>query len=379
MPLSAEKRKQIKKLKDKFIKDNKLDPETIKMGFLNEDPTIGVIDRLPTGIIAFDVVTNGGFAKGKINQIFGGESAGKSTLFQRAMGNWQQANPDYFTAYLPSEKSFDREWAIANGCDPDMLWIFEALNAEMNLDFCMKCALPENGVDCLIIDTLQALASVKEVYKKAGGKITKTEKSVEADSMALLPRLYSQFLRMYTSRSVDNLTLILASQVRTDLAPMANGAKRATGGNAIGHYNVLSVKMTRTGKTDWPTSEIPPNSYPGKFVIDKSKLKDRYKGNELPFYFYKGSFDHNFNVVALAKKLEIFDGKKYIMSTGEEITSRGFNDFFDNKATPEVIADMEARLMPTYTELVMGYAPKVITEDIEDADGEIESEGQLEE
>jgi hypothetical protein len=57
----------------------------------------------------------------------------------------------------------------------------------------------------------------------------------------------------------------------------------------------------------------------------------------------------------------------------------GFNDFFNNKITPEIITDMEAKLMHTYTELVMGYAPKVITEDIEDADGEIESEGQLEE
>ena len=375
MPLSAEKKKQIKKLKDKFIKDNKIDGETIKMGFLSEDDSIGVIERLPTGIVAFDVVTNGGFAKGKINQIFGGESTGKSTLFQRSMGNWQNDNPEFFTAYLPSEKTFDRDWAIKNGCDPDMLWIFEALNAEMNLDFCMKCALPDSGVDCLIIDTLQALASIKEVYKKSGGKITKTEKSVENDSMALIPRLYSQFLRMYTSRTIDNLTLILASQVRTDLSPMANGAKRATGGNAIGHYNVLSVKMTRTGMGDWPggKEKLPPNSYPGKFVITKSKLKDRYKGNELPFYFYKGSFDHDFNVLALARHLNILvDGKKYTMD-GTEIGSRGFYDFVDNKATPEIIAHMEARLMDTYTDMVMGYEPAVL----EVTDGEVESENTI--
>jgi RecA/RadA recombinase len=370
MPLSKEKKNKINKLKSQFIKDNKINEDEIKMGFLNEDPKIGVIERLPTGIISFDVVTNGGFAKGKINQIFGGESAGKSTMFQVAMGHWQKIIDDFFTAYLPSEKSFDREWAIQNGCDPEMLWIFEALNAEMNLDFCMKCADPSSGVDCLIIDTLQALSSVKEVYKKSNGKITKKEKSVEDDSMALIPRLYSQFLRMYTSRSVDKLTLILASQVRTDLSPMANGAKRATGGNAIGHYNVLSVKMTRTGKSDWPTSDLPPNSYPGKFVVDKSKVKGRYKGNELPFYFYKGSFDHNFNVVALAKHLDIFDGKKYTMNDGTEIKAMGFNDFFNNKATQEVIDEMESKLMPTYTKLVMGYEVPPAGED----NGEIEPE-----
>lgn len=363
MPLSKEKKKAMQKLRDGFIKENKL-PDNVKMGFLDENENIGKIERLPTGLITFDVLTGGGWVKNKINQLVGGESTGKTTSLLKSFAHWQTAFDDFLTAYIPAEKNFDREWAMAQGCEPDSMWVYEPRSAEENLDFVMKCS-DESPVNCLVIDTLQALASVKEVYKgkKPDGTHSDKERSTEDDTMALIPRLYSQFLRMYTAKTTDTLTLILTSQVRTDIASMSMMKDKETGGNALKHYNVLNVKMTRVSDSKFPIlvdKKPPPNSYAVQLEITKSKVKNRYRGNKLIMYFHKGAFEHKLNVVALAKELGIHDGKGYTYTNSEgtvvEIKAKGFNDLY-NKITDEAVMDMEKQLMDAYTKQVMNYIP----------------------
>lgn len=169
---------------------------------------------------------------------------------------------------------------------------------------------------------------------------------------------------MYTAKTADLLTLILTSQVRTDLNPMAHGANRETGGNALKHYNMLNIKASRLGDSAWKCGDIPPNSYVVKLQITKSKVKDRYRGNEIQIYFYKGSFDHKFNVVAIAKDLGLHDGKtiKYIDAAGveQELKAKGFNDMWNNRINDEAISYLESKLTSSYTEQVMNYIPTVI-------------------
>jgi len=382
MALSKDKKKAMQKLRDGFIKENKL-PENVKMGFLDENENIGKIERLPTGLIGFDVLTGGGWVKNKINQLVGGESTGKTTSLLNSFAYWQKTMEDFLTAYIPAEKNFDREWAMAQGCEPDSMWVYEPRSAEENLDFVMKCS-NESPVNCLVIDTLQALASVKEVYKgkKPDGSHSDKERSTEDDTMALIPRLYSQFLRMYTAKTTDTLTLILTSQVRTDITSMSMMKDKETGGNALKHYNMLNVKMTRVSDSKFPIiidKKPPPNSYAVQLEITKSKVKNRYRGNKLLMYFYKGSFEHKFNVLALAKDIGgIHDGKGYTYTNTEgqvvEIKAKGFNDLY-NKITDEAIADMEKQLMNAYTKKVMNYIPiveeetTIVDESLEGEDG----------
>jgi RecA/RadA recombinase len=375
MSLSKEKKKALQKLRDSFLKDNKLDPEKTKMGFLDENENIGKIERLPTGLIGFDVLTGGGWVKGKINQLVGGESAGKTTKLLKSIAYWQDNLKDFVAAYIPAEKNFDREWATAQGCKEDSTWIYEPRLAEENLDFVMKCADDNSGVDCLIIDTLQALSSAKEVYKgkKADGTPADKERSVNDDTMALLPRLYSQFLRMYTSKASDTLTLILASQVRTDITSMARDKEKETGGNALRHYNVLNVKMTRKGDSAFPVKEgerAPPNSYAVQLTITKSKVKNRYKGNKLLMYFYHGSFDHRFNVICIARDLGLWDGKHLeyeVNGEKKEFKARGLKEAIE-KMPPEAVMYLEPLLTDAYTNLVMNYIPSA-DNDIDEEDG----------
>lgn len=173
---------------------------------------------------------------------------------------------------------------------------------------------------------------------------------------------------MYTSKSIGTMTLVLGSQVRVDLGTYGAPTK-GTGGNALKHYNLLNVHMAKGGKKHWPTTEMPPNSFPVIFQLDKAKFKDRYKGCKLLGYFYKGSFDRKFNIVAIAKDLKLHDGRSLIYKVKaptldeayggdkngmieKEFTARGFNDFF-NRIPDEAVDWLESQLLDAYTKQVM--------------------------
>lgn len=375
MGLSDSKRKQAIKMINTYLKSHKAEESKyIKIGFLADDPELGKIQKLSTGLIAIDVLTDGGFVKGHINQVFGGESCGKTTTFFNLLAHCQKTMDDFLPAYLPAEKSLDRVYAQACGVEDEDLLIMEGETAENNTDFCIDCANPDNGVDLLIIDTLQALSSKGELYKGKGD----TTRSTEDNSMALLPRVYSQFLRMYTSRSVGKLTLILASQVRTDLSNPMFAFDKQTGGNAIAHYNLLTIKMTRVADSNWPwtvdNKTMPPNSFVVKLALSKAKIMNRYKNNSINMYFHKGQFEHRLNVLAIAKDLGLTDGKslKYRCPTNstfvsnpanelsaepigdieKEFKARGFKEMYE-KAPDEAITWLESQLKDAYTKKVM--------------------------
>jgi len=362
--MNIEKKKAAEKLIASFLKKHKLqDKKNVKIGFLSEDESIGKIGKLPSGIIPFDIITGGGYVKGHVNVVTGGESVGKTTLFLNSIAYSQENCQPWLDAYLNNEKSFDRTWAAKNGIKTEHnILIGEFETAEESTDFCNDCTEPNSGVDRLFIDTLQALSSEGELRKG------KDIKSVGDNTMALLPRVFSQFLRMYTSLSLGQLTLVLGSQIRVDLGSYG-APTTGTGGNAIKHYNLLSVDMARAGKAEWPVPDIPPNSYPVRFRLQKAKVSNRYKGCTLIGYFYKGSFERKFNIIAIGKDLKLHDNKlvEYEVSiidpeTNEtriekrEFKARGFNDLY-NKIPDEAVDWLETKLMDAYTNSVMADQP----------------------
>lgn len=367
MALSDTKKSAVKNRVKKFLKGYTDKEGNIKhgmrIGFMSEDETIGKIDRLPTGIIGFDVLTGGGWAKGKINQLWGPAGCGKSTTMLKSIAYSQKTEDDFLGTYLNNEKTLDREYAEYLGVNINELIVGEFTTTEESADFVNLLADPETGVDFVAFDTIQALAPDGELQTSAG-----KEKSVADNTMALLPRAWSQFLRMYTSKNL-NMTLVLGSQVRMDLAGFMPSAKE-TGGNAIKHYNLLTVQMTKLSmnSTNWPYAvtnmNAPPNSFPVKLRIKKAKMKNRYIGNELMIYFYKGELEHKFNVLAIAKDLGLHDGKavNYTVPTGAEVgeteeekefKAKGFMDMY-NRIPDEAINYLEKQLMDTYTKKIMG-------------------------
>lgn len=373
MALSAEKRKKAKKMIDSFLKEKKdVNQDRIKIGFLGEHETLGKIEKLPTGLLGLDILTDGGLVKGHVNLIYGGESSGKTTTFFEVIKHCQKTIDDYLAGYVSAEKSLDREYAEKIGVSSDELIVMEGETAENNTDFCIRAADPDNGYDLLVIDTLQALASKQELYKGDSQNI----RSTEDNSMALLPRVYSQFFRMYTSKSVGKLTLLFGSQVRADLSNPMFVRNKQTGGNALGHYNLITIEMLRLSDGNWPSGRdsIPPNSFVVQLKLDKAKIMNRYRGNKINMYFKEGKFERKLNVLALAKDLGLHDSKtlKYIMNEPQprdvsgiqeradvekEVKARGFNDLY-NKIPDEAIDWLEAQLNEAYTKKVTAYEAK---------------------
>lgn len=368
MALSAEKRKQAVKMMTKFLKDHDDEEQKkIKIGFLKDNPDLGKIEKVPTGLIAFDTLTNGGLIKGHVNLIFGGEGAGKTTTFFEVIKHCQQTIKNFLPGYVSAEKSLDRDYAEQIGVVTDDLVVMEGETAENNTDFCVAATDPENGYDLLIVDTLQALASKQELYQ---GK-TDNIRSTEDNSMALLPRVYSQFFRMYTSKSVGSLTLLFGSQVRTDLSNPMFAKEKQTGGNALKHYNLLDVEMKRLADSNWPMGRenIPPNSFCVQLKLEKAKIMGRYRGNSIMMYFKEGKFEHKFNVCAVSKDLEIHDGKTLVYKglsndpvkdegvlVDKEFKAKGFNDFY-NKIPDDGLAWLEKQIPIKYSSQVLDYIP----------------------
>jgi RecA/RadA recombinase len=360
VPINQQSRKDILKFIEKFRKDRDLEEDkNVKIGFMSDDEEIGKIERLPTGVIGFDTLTGGGFIKGKINQIYGEEGCGKSTLILRSIGNIQARDPDFIANYQNNEKTLDREYVAFNSIDQERFLVGEFTTNEEVADFCNFVTEPNSHISLSAFDTIQALSCNGELYK--GEK----EKSVKDNTIALIPRMYSQFLRMYTSKSVGHLTLILSSQIRMDLGSFIP-SKRETGGNAIKHYNILTVEMQKAAiSSNWPggKDELPPKSFPVRLKIRKAKLMNRYEGNELMIYFYKGSFEHKFNVVAIAKDLELHDGKSltYTVQEGDllvekEFKARNFYDFY-NKIPDSAVEWLEKKIPEAYTQSIMIHKP----------------------
>jgi hypothetical protein len=125
------------------------------------------------------------------------------------------------------------------------------------------------------------------------------------------------------------------------------------------------------GDAQFPVKEgekAPPNSFPVKLTILKSKVKDRYRLNSIKIYFYHGAFDHRFNVLCIAKDLEIWDGKHITYEVNgepKEFKSRGIKESIE-KAPDDLVAYLEPKLMDAYTKLVMNYIPTNEDEEIEE-------------
>jgi RecA/RadA recombinase len=346
--MDKDKKKEIKKGIAAFMKQQKLSENSgVRIGFMSEDETIGKIERVKTGIIPLDLAT-GGIYKGLINVWYGPSDSGKSTCVRDATATIQE-HENWVCSYLNQEKTMDRAYWAAGGVNLDDLVAAEFETNEQALDFANQVADGRIPLDMMTVDTVQALASQGELYKK--DKL----KSVADNTIALIPRVYSQFLRTYTSLSNRRLTLLLISQVRTQGIGSVYVFDSMTGGNAIKHYTVVILRIEKAGQSNFPdpaklNGRLPPNSFPVRFKVDKIKAMGRYPGTQVMGYFYHGRFDYKFNTVYIGKDIGIHDGKSFSYPKGDEtidLKYRGVNEMF-NKIPDEAVTYMNSLLEPAY-------------------------------
>ena len=197
------------------------------------DEKIENVEVIPTGSIALNAALGvGGYPKGRIIEIYGPESSGKTTLAIHAIAECQKAGG--IAAFIDAEHAFDRFYAEKLGVDIDNLWISQPDNGEQALEIADQL-IRSSAIDILVVDSVAALTPKKEIEGDMGD-----------NNVGLQARLMSQALRKLTSTiSKTNTTCIFINQLREKIGVMFGNPGTTTGGNALKFYASVRLDIRR--------------------------------------------------------------------------------------------------------------------------------------
>ena len=197
------------------------------------DEQIENVDVIPSGSIGLNVALGvGGYPRGRIIEIYGPESSGKTTLALHAIAEAQKMGG--IAAFIDAEHAFDRFYAEKLGVDVDNLWISQPDNGEQALQIADEL-IRSSAIDILVVDSVAALTPKKEIEGDMGDNV-----------VGLQARLMSQALRKLTSTiSKTNTCCIFINQLREKIGVMFGSPETTTGGNALKFYSSVRLDIRR--------------------------------------------------------------------------------------------------------------------------------------
>ncbi|NVP17873.1 recombinase RecA [Candidatus Gracilibacteria bacterium] len=195
------------------------------------------VETFGSGSLSLDLALGGGYAKGRIVEIYGPESSGKTTLTLHAIAEIQKAGG--VAAFIDAEHALDPEYARKIGVDIDNLLISQPDYGEQALEITEKL-VNSGAVDLIIVDSVAALTPKAEIEGEMGDS-----------HMGLQARLMSQALRKITgSINKTNCTVIFINQIRMKIGVMFGSPETTTGGNALKFYASQRLDIRRKGKIE---------------------------------------------------------------------------------------------------------------------------------
>ena len=201
---------------------------------LGETPKMDV-ELLPSGSLALDLALGGGWPKGRIIEIYGPESSGKTTLALHAIAEIQKQGGQ--AAFIDAEHALDPAYAKKIGVDTANLLISQPDNGESALEIC-ETLVRSNAVDLIVVDSVAALVPQAEIDGDMGDA-----------QMGLQARLMSQAMRKLTGIiSKSRATVIFINQIRMKIGVMFGNPETTTGGNALKFYASVRVDIRRIGQ-----------------------------------------------------------------------------------------------------------------------------------
>ena len=197
------------------------------------DEQIENVEVIPTGSVALDTALGvGGYPRGRIIEIYGPESSGKTTLAIHAIAEAQKQGG--IAAFIDAEHAFDRFYAEKLGVDVDNLWISQPDNGEQALEIADQL-IRSSAIDILVVDSVAALTPKKEIEGDMGDS-----------AVGLQARLMSQALRKLTSTiAKTNTCCIFINQLREKIGVMFGNPETTTGGNALKFYSSVRLDIRR--------------------------------------------------------------------------------------------------------------------------------------
>ena len=293
------------------------------------DESVEDVDTIPTGSLSLDAALGvGGYPKGRIIEIFGPESSGKTTLALHAIAEAQKAGG--LAAFIDAEHALDRFYAAKLGVNTDDLLISQPDNGEQALEIADQL-IRSSAIDIIVIDSVAALTPKAEIEGDMGD-----------NKVGLQARLMSQALRKLTSSiSKTNTTCIFINQLREKIGIMFGNPETTTGGNALKFY--ASVRLDIRRVTTLKDGDTPIGNQV-RVKIVKNKVAPPFRKAEFEITFGEG-ISRAGEIVDLGVELGILKKSGSWFSYGETRLGQG-RDAVKKliKDNPELSEEIEAQI-----------------------------------
>lgn len=296
------------------------------------------VDAVPTGSMMLDMALGiGGVPKGRIVEIYGPESSGKTTVALSIVSQAQKLGGE--VAFIDVEHALDPEYAKLLGVDIDSMLVAQPDSGEQALEI-MEALVRSNAIDVIVLDSVAAMVTKAEIDGEMGDT-----------HVGLLARLMSQAMRKLTAAiSKSNCVAIFINQVREKIGVMYGNPETTTGGRALKFYSSVRIEVRR-GEALKSGSEIYGNRTKCKVV--KNKVSPPFKECEFDIIYGEG-ISRVGEVLDLAVELGIVQkGGAWFSYNGNKLGQGRDNSKEFLKQNPEIMQEIEDKIMESKEKIAM--------------------------